>query len=86
MSRRPSLFAQAALTIAGGLLVFQLVAGLAIFFNLVLPLAYRSADDLADLLVLAARVWVEMPPEQRPVFEAELRNRHRLTLDRKSVV
>ncbi|MCU0735017.1 MAG: ATP-binding protein [Methylotetracoccus sp.] len=80
MSRRPSLFAQAALTIAGGLLVFQLVAGLAIFFNLVLPLAYRSADDLADLLVLAARVWVEMPPEQRPVFEAELRTEHRLRL------
>ncbi|QXP83912.1 ATP-binding protein [Methylococcus sp. Mc7] len=80
MKRRPSLFRRTALTVAAGLLVFQLAAGLAMFLNLVFPLAYRSADDLAALLVLSARIWTELPPEKRPAFEAELRDGHGLIL------
>ena len=49
---RSSLFRHTALSIAAGLIVFQLASGAAIFFNIMLPLAHRSADDLAALLVL----------------------------------
>jgi two-component system osmolarity sensor histidine kinase EnvZ len=75
-----SLFRRSALTVAAGLLLFQLVSGAAIYFYLMLPLAQRSADDLAGLLVLSARTWVELPPATRPDFEAELRGSHNLEL------
>jgi hypothetical protein len=42
--------------VAVGLLVFQLAAGLAMFVNLVLPLGYRSANDLADLVIESAAI------------------------------
>lgn len=80
MKSPPSLFRRTALTVAAGLLVFQLISGAAIFFNLMLPLAHRSADDFAALLVLSARTWVELPPATRPVFEEELRVNHSLNL------
>lgn len=74
------MFRRTALTIAAGLLVFQLISGVAIFFNLVQPLAQRSADDFAALLVLSARTWVELPPATRPAFEDELHVSHSLDL------
>jgi two-component system osmolarity sensor histidine kinase EnvZ len=77
---RRSLFRRTALTVAAGLLVFQLASGAAIFFNLMLPLAQRSADDLAALLVLSARTWVELPATTRPAFEAELQRSHGMDL------
>ncbi|MDD5388120.1 MAG: ATP-binding protein [Gallionellaceae bacterium] len=80
MKPRHTLFRRTALIVAAGLLAFQLVSGAAIFFNLMLPLAQRSADDLAALLVLSARTWVELPPATRAAFEAELRGSHGLDL------
>jgi len=77
---RSSLFRRTALSIAAGLIVFQLASGAAIFFNIMLPLAHRSADDLAALLVLSARTWVELPAATRPDFEAELIFSHGLEL------
>lgn len=77
---RHSLLRRTAFTVAAGLLVFQLASGAAIFFNLLLPIAHRSADDLAALLVLSARTWVELPAVTRPVFEAELKLSHGLDL------
>jgi len=77
---RHSLFRRTALIVAAGLLVFQLASGAAIFFNLMLPLAQRSADDLAALLVLSARTWVELPPVTRTAFEAELHRSHGLEM------
>lgn len=80
MTRQPSLFRRTAMTVAVGLLAFQLIAGLSMFINLVLPLAHRSADDLAGFLILSAHVWNELPAEKRQAFEAELREKHGLTL------
>ncbi|MDZ7585676.1 MAG: ATP-binding protein [Thiobacillus sp.] len=77
---RSSLFRRTALTVAAGLLVFQVASGAAVFFNLMLPLAHRSADDLAALLVLSARTWVELPTATRPAFEDELRLSHDIDL------
>ena len=75
MTRRTSLFQRTALTVAVGLFIFQIASGAAMFANLVLPLAQRSADDLADLLILSAQIWVELPPEKRPAFEQELQDK-----------
>lgn len=75
-----SLFRRAALTVAAGLLVFQMAAGVALWVNVLAPLAQRSADDFAALLVLAARTWVELPPGTRPAFAAELAASHGLDL------
>ncbi|WP_310447181.1 ATP-binding protein [Thiobacillus sp.] len=82
---RSSLFRRTALTVAAGLIVFQLASGAAIFFNILLPLAHRSADDLAALLVLSARTWVELPAATRPDFEAELKLSHGLDLTEATV-
>ncbi|MCX7087494.1 MAG: ATP-binding protein [Methylococcales bacterium] len=80
MKRQLSLFQRTAFTVAAGLIIFQLIAGVAMFVNLALPLAYRSADDLAGFMVLSARIWTELPPEKRPAFEMELREKYGLTL------
>lgn len=80
MKSHHSLFRRTALTVAAGLIVFQLVSGAAIFFNVMLPLAHRSADDLAALLVLSARTWVELPAATRPAFEDELKLSHDIDL------
>lgn len=52
----------------------------AVLWFVMLPLAERSADDLAGLMVLSAQTWVELPPETRPAFEAELLRNHKLAL------
>lgn len=75
-----SLFRRTAFTVATGLLVFQLASGAAIFLNILLPLAHRSTDDLAALLLLSARTWVELPVATRPDFEAELQLSHGMDL------
>lgn len=80
MKQRPSLFRRTVVTVAAGLLVFQLAAGLAMFVNLVLPLGYRSANDLADFLVLSARVWDELPPDRHRAFELDLKKTHSISL------
>ena len=77
---RASLFRRTALTVAAGLLVFQLASGAAVFFNLMQPLAQRSSDDLAALLVLSARTWVELPPPRARLSREELRASHGLRL------
>lgn len=45
-----------------------------------LPLAQRSADDLAGLMVLSAQTWAELPPDTRADFEVELLRKHQLAL------
>jgi two-component system osmolarity sensor histidine kinase EnvZ len=57
----------------------MLFAG-AVLALVLLPLASRSADDLAGLMVLSAQTWSELPPHTRPDFEAELLARHRIAL------
>lgn len=54
-------------------------AGVALLFVLK-PMAQRSADDLAGLMVLSAQTWAELPPQTRPAFQQELHNRYRLSL------
>jgi two-component system, OmpR family, osmolarity sensor histidine kinase EnvZ len=58
----------------------ELLVVLAFGWLVMLPLARRSADDLAGLMVLSAQTWTELPPATRPAFETELRLRQALRI------
>jgi two-component system, OmpR family, osmolarity sensor histidine kinase EnvZ len=79
--RRPlTLFRSTAITVASALLLLQLILIAATVNYVMLPMAKRSADDLAALLVLSAQTWMELPPETRPDFELELAHKHQFML------
>lgn len=80
MSYPKTLFARTGLTIAIAMLVFLLFSGGVIFYYILGPVARQASDDLAGLIVLSTKTWVELPPETRPDFEDELRTQHGLTL------
>ncbi len=66
--------------LAGAFILIEvLVVTLFVLFVL-MPLARRSADDLAGLMVLSAQTWAELPPVTRPAFEEELLASHALAL------
>jgi len=75
-----SLFARTALTLALAFIVFQAAAFWVVYRTLIVPVAERSANDLAGLVVLSAQTWVELPPQTRVAFERELASRHGLRL------
>ena len=75
-----ALFAQVARTVAVALAAFVFVTLTAAAGFILLPMAERSADDLAALIVLSAQTWVELPPATRQDFEDELAARHNLWL------
>ena len=75
-----SLFARTALTLALAFIVFQAAAFWVVYRTLIVPVAERSANDLAGLIVLSAQTWVELPPPTRAAFERELAQRHGLRL------
>lgn len=80
-ARKPhSLFRSTVSTVALALLVFQIVLIAAMVHYVMLPMAKRSADDLAALLILSARTWVELPPGTRKDFELELIRQHQFML------
>lgn len=80
MPGQRSLFRSTATTVAAVLLVFQLILIAATVNYVMLPMARRSADDLAALLVLSAQTWVELPPGTRKDFELELARKHQFML------
>ncbi len=75
-----SLFARTATTLALAFIVFQVSAFWVVYRTLIVPVAERSAEDLAGLIVLSAQTWVELPPKTRAAFERELARRHGLRL------
>jgi two-component system osmolarity sensor histidine kinase EnvZ len=75
-----SLYARTALILAVVFMLFQAMAMLVVYRTVIKPVAERSADDLAGLIVLSAQTWVELPPGVRPAFERELAQRHGLRL------
>ena len=59
-------------------LLFELLSYQVVQRTLILPVADRSAKDLAGLIILSVQTWVELPPVTRPAFEQELAHRHGL--------
>ena len=52
--KRHTLFRSTATTVATALIVFQLIMLATIAYYIILPMAKRSADDLAAIMVLSA--------------------------------
>ncbi len=75
-----SLLVRTNLTLAVSALLIVVIAVLALNQFVIKPIAVRSADDEAALLVLSAQTWVELPPEARPYFELELAQSHDLII------
>ena len=73
-----SLLFRTNLTLGVSSLVIVAIAVAAVQYFVVQPIAERSADDEAALLVLSAQTWVELPPEARRYFELELAENHDL--------
>lgn len=81
MRLRPdTLFGRTAAILLAVFLLAQGAALYAVWKTVVVPLADRSADDLAARMVLAAQTWVELPPETRADYEIELFLQHNLEL------
>lgn len=80
MTQPPSLVRQNAVWLALAFLAVELLAMVAFVSLVALPMARRSADDLAGLMVISAQTWAELPPHTRPAFEAELQRNHGLQL------
>lgn len=80
MSQHPSLARQNTVRLALAFVLMELMVTALSVFLVVLPLARRSANDLAGLMVLSAQTWAELPPQTRPAFEHELLASHALAL------
>lgn len=76
----PSLARQNTRLLAVAFVLVELLAMLAFAWLLMLPVARRSADDIAGLMILSAQTWAELPPETRMAFEHELFDNHQLAL------
>ncbi len=73
-----TLFAKTSLTIASALLLFILFTAFVVFNYILLPVGKQSANDLAALIALSAKTWVELPPDVRNDFQQELLENHDL--------
>ncbi|MGB5669459.1 MAG: ATP-binding protein [Sedimenticolaceae bacterium] len=78
--RPQTLLGRTALALGLAFLLFGLFAAALLQFSLVRPHTRQAADDLANFLVLAAQIWVELPPRTRPDYEKELLRRHELRI------
>jgi len=73
-----SLLGRSAFTIALALLVFMLISlGTAVYF-IAIPMAKRSADDFAAVIVSAARSIESLPEELHPQLQQQLLQDHGL--------
>ena len=80
MPRAVSLLARTTIVLAVAAIAIAVTAILALNTFVISPIAERSADDEAALLVLSAQTWVELPPDSRPYFELELAQNHDLII------
>ncbi|MBK6293640.1 MAG: hypothetical protein IPF55_04310 [Rhodoferax sp.] len=61
LARPTSLAQQNALLLGLVFIVFELLAAAAVAAFVMVPMARRSTDDLANLMVLSAQTWSELP-------------------------
>ncbi len=83
--RPRSLFSRTASTLTLTLLLLSAVILLTSIAFALLPMARRSAGDLAALLVLSSKTWAELPPQTRPDFIRELEQEHDIRLRTRAV-
>lgn len=73
-----SLFGRTAVTVIASMLLLQIFTLAVTGWLLMWPVVKTSVDDLAALMVLSAKTWVELPPVTRPDFAVELATHHQL--------
>lgn len=79
MRRRPlNLFQRTGLTLAAALLLYSVFALLVTRWLIIQPVTESAAEELAALLELTAKVWVEVPPWTRDDYGKELSSHHAL--------
>lgn len=78
--KHTSLAQQNAVMLAIMFVIFELVTVAAVAVFVMVPMARRSADDLANLMILSAQTWSELPPGTRVDFELELSKTYQLAL------
>ena len=66
------MFSQTAWTLGLGIVVLQVLTLLIVVATVLYPLAERSAEDLAGLIVISAKTYTELSPEDRPAFLTSL--------------
>lgn len=76
-----SLFSTTAWALVGSVSFILVFALTAVTWFAMVPMAKRSADDLAALIVLSAQTWVELPKDAQPMLAAELKEQHGLKID-----
>ncbi|MBL4679557.1 MAG: HAMP domain-containing protein [Pseudomonadales bacterium] len=79
-----TVFFRTALMLVASSLLLTMVSLIAIIYFVLYPIANRSADDLAALVVLYAQTWAELPPDARPELARELLENHQLKYSDKS--
>jgi two-component system, OmpR family, osmolarity sensor histidine kinase EnvZ len=67
-------------TLAVALTAMSLLTAGIIAWKIAYPLGQRAISDLAALMILSAQTWIELPPETREDFEAELAASHGLRI------
>jgi two-component system osmolarity sensor histidine kinase EnvZ len=75
-----TLFFRTATTLTLALLLLSIIFVASAAYFVMVPVGKRSADDLSALLELAAKTWVELPPQTRPDFVEELQSAHSIQL------
>jgi two-component system, OmpR family, osmolarity sensor histidine kinase EnvZ len=73
-----TLFGRTSLIISSTMLAFLLAVITIAGYFIILPVGKRNADDLASLILLSAKTYVELPPETRQDFIDELSTNHQL--------
>jgi two-component system osmolarity sensor histidine kinase EnvZ len=80
IGKTSSLAQQNAILLALVFILFELLAAAAAAGLVLVPMARRSADDMANLMILSAQTWSELPPATRADFEVELAKTYQLAL------
>jgi two-component system osmolarity sensor histidine kinase EnvZ len=75
-----SLFGRVLLTLAGTFGLFAIATLFVTVYLALVPVAKRSASDLAGVMVLAGRTLVQLPPELREDYRAHLASDYELGL------
>ncbi|MGD9582957.1 MAG: ATP-binding protein [Lysobacterales bacterium] len=78
---RLGLFGRTALALAAPFLAVQIALAAVFVVHVNLPLARSATEDLAALITLVTRTWVELPPDTRSDYQTELRLNHHLLLE-----
>lgn len=80
-----SLARQNTLLLAVAIFLIELIVIAATTIFLLLPVAKRTSDDLAGLMVLSARTWAEQSDDRRLAFEKELLDGHGIALNPQAI-